>query len=165
MTMKVGTCGLILVASALLAGCTTTVDLTKRECLPPGIPGTVTLKRPVNLYLFEGKKTISMTDWLATSGRMDASGKMVPTTRPPLRVLPAGTNIKIFSVSRNNGFDAIETTEAHGTFPSESGPVEFRYVWGVADRIGAAPWESEVWTPTETRRLLCGDMPPGFTDP
>lgn len=162
--MKVVTCGAILVAFALLASCTSNVDLT-RNCLPPGIPGAVTLKRPVNLYRFEREKTISMTDWLDTSGRTDASGKMVMTTRPPLRVLPAGTRIEILRVRRTRSFDAGEFTEVLGTFPGDAGPVEFRYLWGSEDRIGAAPWESEVWAPRETRPLLCGSMPPGYTDP
>src|SRR4029434_10244362 len=109
----------------LLAGCmSTSVELAPRGCLPAAIPGTVTLQRQVYLYR---EKRISMTDFIMDREVRREGTRSIREDIPPLRVLPPGTRITILSVTRNNGFDAIETTKAHGIVEGDAGDVSFDY--------------------------------------
>src|SRR5207342_1558336 len=104
-------------------------DLTQADCLPAGVPGIVVLKRQAYLYQFPNEKEISLwnSPYRYGSG-VDAAGKMLMHSPPPLMILPAGTRLTIETITRETHFDnPADAIHVYGVAHSVSRDVRFVY--------------------------------------
>jgi len=79
---------------------------------------------------------------------------MVMQETEPKAVCPTGSTVRLDRVRFSSKFDSPEVIEAFGVIQCSGKLWQFRYVWGLAPNIHGALWESEIYDPQKTRRVL-----------
>jgi len=136
-----------------LASCASHRDLTHFDLFQRQVGAELRTERQTYIYDFPHSPQ-SLWNHTHKFGRAGEAGEMVMQETEPKAVCPTGSTVRLDRVRFSSKFDSPEVIEAFGVIQCSGKLWQFRYVWGLAPNIHGAPWESEIYDPQKTRRVL-----------